>query len=309
MTFKRKCFSSFYCIFLAISLISCSTVKTKYHPASDEYWSSLVNEATTGKKSIIATLEKENPSLYKQILNDSKDPIILKFWGQSLNFDSGAKKQIIDDQLMTDLQAQFGIKNDNKIVHAGITHTYGYLFSILDTPYGYKRKRWVDPTLNYAFEFKGNALSPETQAGGLLSNITYFAGKIAFNKLQNVSSEVLNFNYRKIAPTILEEQIIDKGAIAAILRTTLVGLPLKRVGEQNDYLLIYSLLNPKNNKEVLITAFPIKIDAYKIITALESTGVNKPIIIRYNAYLEGFMDRKLTGIKNLLKHSDMSKNN
>jgi hypothetical protein len=300
-------------VLLALNLVSCSNLKTKnYSEKDDQYWANLVGESMMTKKSILQVIETKNPALLVQIQNDSKDSVLLSFWGQSLNFDSGAKKQIVDDFLMSELQAQFGIKNDNKIVHAGITHTYGYLFSVLQTPYGFKRQRWIAPTLNYAFSFDGLALSPETIDGGLLSNITYFAGMLAFKNetdkknltnLKNVSKEILNFDYPKISVDVLEEQIGKKDDLGPILRTSLLRLPFKKSGEENDYLLIYSVLNPKNQKEVLITAFPIKKEAYKTITSEESFGANQPIIIRYNTYLEGLMEQKLTGVRKFLKDS------
>jgi hypothetical protein len=300
-------------VLLASNLVACSNLKTKnYSEKDDQYWANLVEESLMTKKSILQVLEKKNPALLAQIQNDSKDSALLSFWGESLNFDSGAKKQIVDDLLISDLQAQFGIKNDNKIVHSGITHTYGYLFSVLQTPYGFKRLRWIAPTLNYAFSFDGLALSPETIDGGLLSNITYFAGMLAFKNgsdkknlanLKNVSKEILNFDYSKISVDVLEEQIGKKDDLGPILRTSLVRLPFKKPSEENDYLLIYSVLNPKNQKEVLITAFPIKKEAYKTITSEESLGVNQPIIIRYNTYLEGLMEQKLTGVRKFLKDS------
>ncbi|MBC7537604.1 MAG: hypothetical protein H7281_02190 [Bacteriovorax sp.] len=303
--------TSLFCMLIVFSFISCSNLKTKhYSPKDDQYWEELVNQSIHTGTSIQSILEIKKPSLYYQILNDSKDSALINLWGQSLNFDSGAKKKIINDQVIADLQALFGIKNDNMIVHAGITHTYGYLFSVLETPYGFKRKRWVEPTLNYAFSFNGNSLSPETMEGGLLSNITYFIGTLAFkNKsdlqslknLKNVSSEVLNFDYSKLTIEILDEQIT--GENPTTLRTTLVRFPFKKADEENDYLLIYSVLHPKNKKEVLITAFPIKKDAYKKITARESLGANQPIIVRYNAYLEGLVDKKLTGFRKLSQDS------
>ncbi|MGZ3787797.1 MAG: hypothetical protein ACXVLQ_04700 [Bacteriovorax sp.] len=294
---------------LLIGVLSCAAgVRRKqYSEDNDLYWSQLVEETRNSKMSILAILKKENPHLYDQIEKDSLDPNLLSFWGKSYNFDSGAKKKIIDDQIISDLQEKFHIKNDNEIVHAGITHTYGYLFSVLDTPYGFKRKRWIRPTLNYGFAFMKNSLSPETMEGGLLSNLTYFAGMIAFKeeqrkalkKLQNVSSEVLNFDYSKLSVEKVDEDIMDGGAHVSTLKTSLVRLPFKQDGEENEYLLVYSSSNPLNKKEVLITAFPISKDAYKKIVDPEGLGPKRPIQIRYNAYLEGLMGRALTGTRRL----------
>lgn len=291
------------------ALFSCSKFQTKSKTETiDQYWGRIQSEVTTTKTPLLSVLKKTNPHLYQQIVNDSKDPLLTNFWGRSTNFDSGAKKQIIDDEIISDLQGQFNIHNDNKIVHAGITHTYGYLFSVINTPYGYKRKRWTDPTLNYAFAFSGNSLSPETLEGGLLSNVTYFTGTIAFKqdsdrlalkRLKNVSSEVLNFDYSKLSVDKVEEEIMQGTLHDITLRTTLVKLPFKRAEEENDYLLIYSVFNPKTHKELLITAFPIKKEAYKKIVEGDSLGTKRPIIVRYNAYLEGYMDKNLTGTKKL----------
>lgn len=296
-------------IFISVALFlvtSCSSVEKRYPENSDLYWSALVKTSETKKMSILDVLKKENPHLAKQFDEDAKDSKhLIGLWGKSLNFDSGAKKQIISDAIITDLHKKFNLETDKRIVHAGITHTYGYLFSVLDTPYGYKRKRWVDPTLNYAFTFSGNSLSPETMQGGLLSNVTYFAGKIAFknenerarlDKLKNVSAEVKNFDYSKLNIKIVEEEI-NHNTHPVTLRTTLVKLPFKTSTEENDYLLIYSVLSAQ--KEVLITAFPIKKNAFNKIVDPGNMGKNQPIAVRYNAYVDGLMDQKLTGTRKL----------
>lgn len=276
----------------------------------DRYWSGLVKMSEDNRTSIMDVLKKKNLSLYYQIINDSKDPELLSFWGQSQNYDSGAKKQIISDAITTDLLAQFGLKNEAtkyKVVHAGIAHTYGYLFSVLDTPYGYKRKRWTLPTLNFAFSLNGNSLSPETLEGGLLSNVTYFMGTLAFKndsdrsrlkKLKNVSSEIKTFNYYSLNVEHLDEDLENY-----TLRTTLLRLPFKGEGEENDYLLIYSIMDKLASKEFLVTAFPIKKDAYKKIVAPEGLGANRPVVLRYNAYLDGLMEQKLTGNRKFFTES------
>lgn len=285
-----------------IMLSACSLFQTQeYSHMDDLYWSQQVIDSKTAKISILEVLKRKNTNLYEQIIKDSKDPLLTGFWGKSLNFDSGAKKQIIDDQIIKDLTSLF-LPNEpfNKlIVHAGVAHTYGYLFSVLDTPYGFKRKRWVLPTLNFAFSLSGQSLSPETLEGGLLSNVTFFMGTLAFKNekdrvslkaLTNVASEIRTFNYFALTLEHLEEDLPGH-----VLRTTLLPLPKKLPQEENDYLLIYSVWDKKQSKEFLITAFPIKKDAYQKITAAETLGPHRPISIRYNTYLEGLMNQVLTG--------------
>lgn len=292
-------------IFTTLFTLSCSHHKARnisaHTPLEDQYWNDMALESKEANISIMRTLEDNNPALYNQILKDSKDPYLTMFWGQSLNFDSGAKKQIVDDKIIGDLQALFNIKNDNKIVHAGIMHTYGYLFSTIETPYGFKRKRWIDPTLNAAFDLSGNSFSPETIDGGLLSNVTYFSGMLAFkNKtelslLKNVSNEVFTYNYAGLSVDRVEEEI--KGHT---LVTTLVRFPVKLMVAENDYLLIYSTVNQVTKKEFLVTAFPINAESYEKIIAKNTLGPNQKITLRYNAYLQG-IEHNLTGTRKLIK--------
>lgn len=302
---NRVILAAFFIVFL-FSVSCTGLVEKNKSLTSNEYWGELVNTTLKNKTPLLSILQNENPDLYRQIKNDSLDPLLTGFWGLSLNFDSGAKKQIIDDEIIGNLQEMFHIQNDNKIVHAGVTHTYGYLFSVLNTPYGFKRKRWIDPTLNFAFSFSGKSLSPETSEGGLLSNLTYFIGTIAFKfpkdreslkSLKNVSSEVKHFDYSKLNTKTLEEAILQRGVGTQMLRTTLVELPLKSHDEENDFLLIYSFLNSLTQKEVLITAFPIKGDAYLKIVESANLGGNQSITVHYNAYLEGLMEQNLSGTR------------
>jgi hypothetical protein len=300
---KTKTLLCFVALFITLS--SCAHKKarniTAHTPLEDQYWNDMALDSTQWQTSILNILEENNPALYNQILKDSKDPYVTMFWGKSLNFDSGVKKKIVDDRIIEDLQKLFNIKNDNKIVHAGIMHTYGYLFSTINTPYGYKRQRWIAPTLNSAFAMEGNSFSPEAIDGGLLSNVTYFSGMLAFkNKndlsiLKNVSNEVFTYDYSKLAIDRVEEEI--KGHT---LVTTLVRFPVKILVEKNDYLLIYSTIDHTLNKEYLVTAFPINAESYEKIIAPETMGPNQKITIRYNAYLEGF-ENNLTGARKLIK--------
>lgn len=292
---------------------SCSYLQTSLQQPNlslkdDQYWAQLVKTSEESNLSILDIVKNKNPALYAQIINDAKDTQLLDLWGQSLNFDSGAKKQIINDKIISALHSQFGIKldifNSDKVVHAGITHTYGYLFSVLDTPYGYKRKRWVLPTFNFGFSLKGLSLSPETTEGGLLSNVTYFMGMLSFKNesekkalknLKNVSTEIRNFDYSSLKRI----EYLEESFSNFTLRTTLIPLVKKHENEENDYLLIYSILDRKLAKESLVTAFPININAYRKIISSEFLGSDMPIVIRYNAYLEGQMGKNLKGLRKL----------
>ena len=268
------------------------------------YWYNMVNEMQSNHLSLAKMLEQSDPSLLAQIKNDANDPVLLSLWGQSLNFDSGAKKKIIEDNILSELQNFFNLKSDNYVVHAGITHTYGYLFSNLDTPYGYKRKRWIDPEVNRAFNFFELSLSPETKEGTLLSNLTYFAGKIAFQsdssksaleRIVNVSPEIKKFDYKKIKLKVLEEKIETPADMKKIIRTHFVHFQALSEPKQNEFLLIYSILDLTTHTEQLITVFPINKDSYLKTTDPLLMGADRPILSKYNMHLSIGKDVRLSG--------------
>ena len=259
--------------------------------ADNQYWNALTIDILKDKKEVIASIP--------HIEQDLTDPSLLAHWGQSLNFDSNAKKIIVDHQIISKLQEAFGVKNDNLHVHAGIIHTYGYLFSIIETPYGYKRERWIAPTLNVGFNLQNDSLVPWTSEGSLFSNVTYFAGKIAFKKtsvenLKNVSTELRHFNYNELKVTRLEETIPGYKLV-----TSFVKLLAKAPDEKNDYLLIYSTINLESQKEELITAFPVNEETFKKTTDPKDLGANKSITLRYNAFIPD-MGTSFKGLRSLL---------
>jgi hypothetical protein len=288
-------------LLLLLCTSSCSHISVVDY-SQDLYWHNLVLEMQTTNKPLGVTLQQSSKHLLDQIKSDANDPVLLSFWGESLNFDSGAKKKIIEDKVLIELQNYFHLKSDNHIVHAGVTHSYGYLFSNLDTPYGYKRKRWIDPEVNRAFGLAGMSLSPETKEGTLLSNITFFAGKIAFqneesqiflNKLLNVSSEVKSFDFKKLKVKILEEKIETPSNIQKIIRTHFVHFENKN--DQNEYLLIYTIEDLNNHTEKLITVFPINKDSYLKTTDPLLMGADRPILPKYNMYLSAGKDVRFSG--------------
>lgn len=292
-----------------ILLLGCAHQKSRAYsseinatPQEDTFWNAITRETIKNKMNILDVLADNDPALLEQIFTDSKDPLLPQFWGMSLNFDSNANKTIVDEKILKDLQAIFSIQNDNQKVHAGVIHTYGYLFSIIDTPYGYKRKRWIDPTLNTGFSLSSQALSPFAIEGGMFSNVTYFAGRIAFKSedrltqlaaLKNVANEVFIFDYSKLKKFRLEEDIGQY-----VLVTTFVEIPKKT--DQNEFLLIYSTVNKSNHEEKLITAFPVNKETYQKTTAPSELGENKKITLRYNAYLER-PEQSFKGSRKLIK--------
>ncbi|MBM82205.1 MAG: hypothetical protein CMJ78_16685 [Planctomycetaceae bacterium] len=64
-----------------------------------------------------------------------------------------------------------GIPCHGDVIHAGLQHTYGYLLSTIETPFGFKRDRWVDDTISASLGLRSSALRPWTKQS-LLMNVT-----------------------------------------------------------------------------------------------------------------------------------------
>jgi hypothetical protein len=83
-----------------------------------------------------------------------------------------------------------------------------------------------------------------------------------------------------------------------ILRTDLVPF----LHSQTDtHLLVYSVVDPSNGGEALITAFPVNQGFVETVTKAEDLGENKPVQTRYNGYVEGVTGAKLTGTRKVVK--------
>lgn len=290
---KSNILSVFFLSFL-ILLQSCSSTPVKpvrqvsNISTSDAEWNEVANNSVEQKINITELLQEKNPALLKQIKNDATDPLLLSFWGQSVNFDSGAKKIIVDLDILNDLHELFSVTTDGRVAHAGIIHTYGYLFSTIETPYGFKRARWTEPTLNKGFGLTTQAFSPTPSAGSLLSNVTFLAGKLAFRSpeklqhlsaLKNVSNELFTYDIKKLKRVRLEEKTTDIDLI-----TTFVQFPYP-TGDTNQYLLIYSTRNEITDEEKLITVFPVNEESFKKTTDPKNLGAEKLIQLKYNAFL------------------------
>lgn len=262
---------------------------------NDSHWNDLTKVLIQDSENKLDTnLSIHHPHLLSQINQDSKDPYLLMFWGKSYNIDASSSKVIVNERLLKELHQKFNILSTDTQAHAGIIHTYGYLFSHLDTPYGFKRKRWIDQSLNSAFSFENLSLSPDAIEGGLLSNLTYFIGMITLkNKtnlqlLKNVSQEVQRFNYDGLKKYRLEEKTKD-----VIIKTTFVSFPKNMATGDNSFLLIYTIFDLTLDKEYLITAFPINQKTFLNAQDKKYLGKNKSISLRYNAALDQFVQGTL----------------
>jgi len=261
-------------------------------------------------KNLLDGIKKEAPELFLQIKKDSTDNDLKSFWGQSLNFDSGAKSEILEKDKIISLVSLFDLSYDenNLSVHAGVMHTYAYLFSTLKTPYGFKRERWISNDLKLGIGLSQNSLGPSPKEGTLLSNLTYFIGKITLknndqikklNALKNVSSELLQFSFKDLELTELEERVTQPKSKEMILRTFFVKFK-NTENLKNQFLLIYLSEDLASGIQQFVTAFPITKESYLKAIDPILLGKDRPILIRYNAFLGQTKDDRFSGDRVIL---------
>lgn len=68
-------------------------------------------------------------------------------WAFSTVIDENVGDAVVDEPLFRALHEAAGIDARFPIGNAGLLHVYGYLFSTVPTPYGYKSDRWMDGVL------------------------------------------------------------------------------------------------------------------------------------------------------------------
>jgi len=91
-------------------------------------------------------------TLATQMEADAKRRGPLSFWGRSSNTDEVTQSQIVDPAIIALIGRLAQKKLSPVTPHAGLQHTYGYLFSEIETPYGMKRDRWTETTLENALD-------------------------------------------------------------------------------------------------------------------------------------------------------------
>lgn len=241
-----------------------------------------------------AVLEDQAPDFRAQLEQDGRNPVWLDFWGQSLNWDEIIKQPIVDPRILDPLfLTTHAPPRQDRIVHAGIMHVYGYLFSNSTTPYGYKRARWVDGEIEAGLGFPRGVFSPTPPGGTQFANVTYLLARIALvgegvdrMLLKNISSldgSLLSYRFQDLEVTRLEETLGEM-----TLRSDFVEFPHPPLpGHQNTHLLIYSVKENSRTPAKLFTAFPVSRAFVNTALNEHNQGLNLPISSRYNAYVPG----------------------
>ncbi len=269
--------------------------------------------AVTDPAAIEAILKNIAPDFLKRLSREGRIAgNVKKLWGRSINFDENAKAIIIQPALIDLVLAKADVaKRDDRIVFAGFEHTYGYLLSILKTPYGFKRLRWVRPDIENGFGLEKGSISPIPRDGGLFMNISYFAGQIAFRannptgnpadraalkilrKSNGTAQSLRRFDYSNLHGRRLTETLTLGGGRTVEIRTDFVPFTVKGAETGgNSELLVYSMRDSAEKLPYLISAFPIAPGFSDRALAATGLGEGKPIITRYNAFVTGITDSK-----------------
>lgn len=231
-------------------------------------------------------------------------------WGESSNVDAsqaGAPhpKPSVDEAILDALHARAGMPGarHGAVTFAGIEHTYGYLLSDLETPFGFKRARWVRDDVEMGFGLPRGVLGPTPPGGTLFGNVTFFAGKIAFrggsdaaearaveSGRSSVSPALRAFDFDALAATRIEETV-DLGARTVTFRTDYVAFTRRSPApDGNTDVLVYSIRDGERAR--LISMFAVAPASKAKATDRSRMGDAQMIAPQFNAVVEGFTGPK-----------------
>lgn len=246
------------------------------------------------------TFKSALPEIAKQLVDIGHDVSWIKLWGKSLNFDGYKKTQIVHSDLIKIIGELSGWQekgNKEYAYHAGLLHTFGYLFSNVEPPppFGYKRDRWINEVATKGLGLPDDVWSPYPPEGNFMANMSFIAASIAFRglnwqdriaSLNLVSPELREYDFSKLKIKRIEEKIEinepgreEKAELT--IYTDLVRFPHSSESP-STYLLVYSLKDSREHEPKLITMFPVDDKMDQRLTGQESGEVNN-VRLSYNA--------------------------
>lgn len=261
-----------------------------------------------------ADLKRSAPWLCRQIARDAQCETLFGLWGQSINHDEHAGVTIVEPGILRVIGEVAGIPMEGPIVHAGLQHTYGYLLSTIETPYGYKRDRWVSPEIELGLGLRPDTLGPDPSHGTLLANATWTAGRIAFRghdgasrRLRRISNTVADdakmLEFQRLPQIRIVETVKHRdrrGRFRSVrLQTDLVRFPNPVPNCKDSSLLVYSVADSLQPTVQLITLFGVSEKFAQELTRSERLGAEVAIQTRFNAFVEGVSGRESVGRRTL----------
>jgi hypothetical protein len=298
--------------FLASTLVGCAswfTQAVEGDTALDRPWMEIAREsAEHPDQPFVSILRNRSVGLYQQMNRDSQFPFWMDLWGRSINFDEGARGIIVYPQILDGLIGFFeGPPRRDRIVHAGIEHTYGYLFSRLRTQFGFKRARWVEGEIEEGLGISVRMMSENASDGAFLSNVTYVLTSIALRDRQDVRPWLVETPPHNVHPAIVEwtrneelgaaqrlTETVHIGSRQVEIRTDFITFHRGSRPRGNQALLIYSILDSDlEGGPRLISAFPVHQGFVDRVLDPERLGARQPISTRYNAFVAGVTDSEI----------------
>lgn len=295
--------------FMSLKVHAQCPVAALHETAQDCPWAEAAR-ATQGKTDateLRKILDQDAPGFMQEIDRDADSPHLLSLWGLSSNVDESNLAngtRTVPANLLQFFVSIWKVpyNSDFTIGHAGINHTYGYLFSSVYTPFGFKRARYVQGELESGFGLSAGLFSGVPSQGTLLSNISYFAGKIAFRDSANSKEdferaewkgdlvyvpELADYAYCDLKIQRLVEVVKNKDFYLE-LRTDIVNFPKNNTQGSDQALLVYSVdyhAVGEPSRPRLITAFPVQTSFAAGIFNPNGLGDEVPLKLKYNAAL------------------------
>lgn len=207
-------------------------------------------------KDTAKSLEDELPRLSAnlKIAGDAS----AKYWTDCTVFDELAKAEILPEKAMAGLGIRREVAGGVAHSPAGVMHTYGYLFSQLQTAYGLKGKRWIESRLDERLGLPARTFSPLTADGEFASNLTS-------TLFQLIGAPAKVAHAAKLKPSAkplgrVEQRVTWKTpggkTVKASVFTYLVPLaPLPGFETTDNFLLVYEVL--RDGRHRFTTAFPV----------------------------------------------------
>jgi hypothetical protein len=247
-----------------------------------ETYANLFNRLSSG--ATVESLEDVLPGLSANL--KTAKAISAKYWTDSTPFDEIAKAYILPDNVLDGL----GIRHETTggVVHvpAGMMHTYGYLFSQLETPYGRKGKRWIESRIDERLGLPAGTFSPVPPQGEFSSNVTAAFLKLVGERPSISSAAKLKLKAK--AAGSLEQKIKwttqDGKTEKASVFTHLIPLkPLPGFETTDSQLLIYSIV--RDGRRLLVTGFPVG-DQFAESIIKTPAGKIASFMPRFNLYID-----------------------
>lgn len=259
----------------------------------------LTREADRGRD-IGPLFNKLAPGLVKQLRADAQRPDWHELWTASVNRDENTGATLVDPRILRVLGGLMGIAIDDLertgAVHAGLQHTYGFLFSLAPAP-EYRRARWVRGTIEAGFGLPKGVLGPLPPSGTLFSNATYFFGRLALADSEtamavlrqpaSIPQALRDFAFAEVKIKRLEERVRvpQVSGREIVLRTDVIAFTQST--PVADHLLIYSWFDPSDGRTRLVTGLPVANAVVESLLSTDNLGDDIMVNSRYDGYIEG----------------------